>query len=419
MLNVEQRFMIKDLYRQGVSISEIARQTGHDRKTIRAVLKEPLTPTRRAYKPKIRKLDAYAAYLEQRIGAGVLNAQKLYQEIVGLGYVGKDRQVRAFVQRFRQGRRPVATMRFETEPGQQGQVDWGAFGLTNHQGRRCRLYAFVMTLGWSRAMYVEFTLSMEVTWWLRCHIHAFHYFGGVPQEILHDNLKTAVLSRSTDGVIHWHPRYLDFANYYGFRPHACQPYRAQTKGKVESGIRYVRHNFWPGLVYRDLDDLNQQCRHWLDTVANVRIHATTQVVPQARLAQEGLLSATDKPDYDTTLLSYRRSSKDCLVSYRGNYYSVPALYAQQTLMLKETEQGELLIWTPEGVEVAVHHLAEGRRQRVIRNSHYATLNIHTHIPTKSGALQLPQGDALALSWQAPQVEMRSLRQYETWVEAMA
>jgi hypothetical protein len=143
------------------------------------------------------------------------------------------------------------------------------------------------------------------------------------------------------------------------------------------------------------------------------------VVPQARLAQEGLLSATDKPDYDTTLLSYRRSSKDCLVSYRGNYYSVPALYAQQTLMLKETEQGELLIWTPEGVEVAVHHLAEGRRQRVIRNSHYATLNIHTHIPTKSGALQLPQGDALALSWQAPQVEMRSLRQYETWVEAMA
>lgn len=417
MLNVEQRFMIKDLYRQGVSISEIARQTGHDRKTIRAVLKEPLTQMRKAPQPKVRKLDAYETYLKQRIEAGVLNAQKLYQEIVVLGYTGKDRQVRAFVAPYRQGRRQVATMRFETEPGQQGQVDWGAFGMTNHQGRRCRLYAFVMTLGWSRAMYVEFTLSMDIVWWLRCHTHAFHFFGGVPQEILHDNLKTAVLSRSTEGVIHWHPRYLDFANYYGFRPHACQPYRAQTKGKVESGIRYLRHNFWPGLVYRDLDDLNQQCRHWLDTVANIRNHATTQVAPKVRLAQEALLSLTGKPDYDTSLLSYRRSSKDCLVSYKGNYYSVPALYVHQTLMLKETEQDTLLILTPEGVEVAVHQLAEGRHQRVIRNSHYATLKTHTHIPTNGGAIQLPSQEALALSWQAPQVEIRPLRQYETWVEA--
>lgn len=417
MLNVEQRFMIKDLYRQGVSISEIARQTGHDRKTVRAVLKEPLTQRRKAPQPKVRKLDAYLPHLEQRIEAGVLNAQKLYQEIVALGYTGKERQVRAFVQPFRQQRRQAATMRFETEPGQQGQVDWGAFGLTNHQGRRCRLYAFVMTLGWSRAMYVEFTLSMDIVWWLRCHLHAFHYFGGVPQEILHDNLKTAVLSRSTEGVIHWHPRYLDFAHYYGFRPHACQPYRAQTKGKVERGIRYLRHNFWPGLVYRDLDDLNQQCRHWLDTVANVRIHATTQVAPQARLAQETLVPLTGKPDYDTSLRSYRRSSKDCLVSYQGNYYSVPALYARQTLMLKETEQGSLLILTPEGVEVATHQLATGRHQRVIRESHYAQLNSRMPIPSKSGALQLPPSETLVLSWQAPQVEIRALHQYEMWVEA--
>jgi transposase len=417
MLNVEQRFMIKDLYRQGVSISEIARQTGHDRKTIRAALKEPLTQRRKAPPPKVRKLDAYETYLEQRIEAGVLNAQKLYQEIAALGYSGKERQVRAFVQPFRQGRRQVATMRFETEPGQQGQVDWGAFGMTNHQGRRCRLYAFVMTLGWSRAMYVEFTISMDIVWWLRCHLHAFHYFGGVPQEILHDNLKTAVLSRSAEGVIHWHPRYLNFAHYYGFRPRACQPYRAQTKGKVESGVRYLRHNFWPGLVYRDLDDLNQQCRHWLDTVANVRIHATTQVAPQARLAQETLLPLTGKPDYDTSLLSYRRSSKDCLVSYQGNYYSVPALYAHQTLILKETEQGSLLILTPEGVEVATHQLTAGRHQRVIRESHYAQLNSHTPIPNKGGALQLPPFDTLVLSWQAPQVEIRALRQYEMWVEA--
>ena len=88
------------------------------------------------------------------------------------------------------------------------------------------------TLGWSRAMYIEFTVSMDETWWLRCHLHAFHYFGGVPHEVLHDNLKTAVLERTADDIVHWHPRYLDFARYYGFSPRACRPYRAQTKGKV-------------------------------------------------------------------------------------------------------------------------------------------------------------------------------------------
>ena len=196
-------------------------------------------------------------------------------------------------------------------------------------------------------------------------------------------------------------------------------YLLRHRYTVCSDTAYLRHNFWPGLVYRDLDDLNQQCRHWLETVANERIHATTQVAPQTRLVQEGLLSLVGKPDYDTTLVSSRRSTKDCLVSYKGNYYSVPALYAQQTVMLKETEQNTLLILTPEGIEVAAHHLAEGCHQRVIRNSHYAHLNTHTHIPTKGGALQLPQEDTLALSWPAPQVEIRPLRQYETWVEAIS
>jgi hypothetical protein len=242
-------------------------------------------------------------------------------------------------------------------------------------------------------------------------------FGGVPKELLHDNLKTAVLARSANGPIQWHPRYLDLADYYGFRPRACQPYRAQTKGKVERGIRYLRHSFWPGLVYRDLTDLNQQCRHWLDTVANVRVHATTQAVPVERLPEEGLQPLAGKPAYDTSLISYRRSTKDCLVSYKGNYYSVPARFAQQTLMLKENELDELLIATPEGVEVARHHVAAGRHQRLVLAGHYAGLNHATQRPVKPGALQLPAADAFAFAWQAPQVEVRALQQYEVWVEA--
>ena len=212
MLNVEKRFMIRQLHRSGVSISDIARQTGHDRKTIRKAIQAPLTVTPTPRKRKARKIDPYASYLDQRIAAGVLNARKLYGEIVALGYPGKESMVRYYVQPYRLVRPAPATVRFETAPGEQAQVDWGHFGFIQHHGRRQRLYAFVMTLGWSRMFYLECTVSTDIAWWLRCHVHAFTYFGGIPREILHDNVKTAVVSRTPAGQIRWHPRYLDLAD---------------------------------------------------------------------------------------------------------------------------------------------------------------------------------------------------------------
>jgi transposase len=418
MLSVEERFMIKELHQAGVTISDIARQTGHDRKTIRAALQKPLLAVSKARRPKVRKLEPYIPYLERRMNEGVYNAQKLYQELCEQGYGGKDRQVRAFVQPYRAARRQQATVRFETEPGQQAQVDWGSFGTILHQERQCRLYAFVMTLGWSRMMYLEFTISTDLAWWLRCHLHAFHYFGGVPKEVLHDNLKTAVLGRGDAGAIQWQPRYLDFAHYYGFRPRACQPYRAQTKGKVENSIKYVRGNFWPGLQITGLADLNDQGRHWLATVANCRVHGTTQAIPRERLALEGLQALQGKADYDTSLVTYRRSTKDCLVSYAGNYYSVPAAYAQQQLLLKETETGDLLICSPDGALLAQHRLAVTHHQRIAIASHY-----HELWPTTSGkqaagvATPTPvvQSPALLVP-DAPTVEVRSLQLYAQWAE---
>ncbi len=315
MLSVEERFMIKDWYQTGLSISEIARRTGHDRKTIRHALAAPLlAPLERPRRKRLpHKLDPYIPYLEQRIAQGVLNAHKRFKELEAHGYPGGESQVRAFVHPRRPPPSPRATVRFETAPGEQAQTDWGHFGRIHHAGRQRRLYGVVMTLGWSRVCYLEFTVATDITWWLRAHLHAFHYVGGVPRQVLHDNLNTAVLDRSA-GVMHWNPHYLDVASYYGFTPHPCRPYRAQTKGKVERGIGYVRGNFWLGLTFADLIDLNTQARHWCDTVANVRIHGTTGVAPCSRLADEGLQPRTGKPDYDTSLLTARRSSRDCLVS---------------------------------------------------------------------------------------------------------
>lgn len=408
--------MIKELHDKGLSISAIAAQTGNDRKTIRKVLAGPLVPAPQPRRPKRRKIDPYIPYLQQRIADGVLNARKLCQELQAQGYPGGETQVRTFIQPYRTARQMPATVRFETAPGEQAQVDWGHFGLIEHQGRQRKLYAFVMTLGWSRTSYLEFTVATDAAWWLRCHLHAFTYFGGIPRTVLHDNLKTAVLDRDADGTIHWHARYLDFAHYYGFSPRACQPYRAQTKGKVENGIKYVRGNFWPGLRFRDLADLNHQARAWLDGTANVRCHGTTGEAPLTRLPLEQLQSFAGRPAYDTSVVSFRRATRDCCVSYAGNAYSVPAEYVRQTLKLKETESGQLLVFNAQDTLVAEHHLVAGHHQRVVIPAHYASLSPHAQPAPRAGARQIRLRTDPTGRPAAPEVETRPLSWYDALLE---
>jgi hypothetical protein len=266
-------------------------------------------------------------------------------------------------------------------------------------------------------MYLEFTVSANIVNWLRCHVHAFHYLGGVTKEILHDNLKTSVTKHAIDGKVTWNPRYLDFADYYGFTPKACRPYRAQTKGKVESGVRYVRGNFWPGLCYTDLANLNDQRLAWLNRVANVRIHGTTGVVPFDRLPDEGLVPIHTKPDYDTSLVEHRRCSRDCLISFEGNFYSVPADYATQRVIVKVSENNTLTVLNQEGEIVAWHRLAEGSNQRIVVAEHYKGVHIGTRRRSRPGAVQVSSADLTPIPWpDAPSVEVRPLGVYQDLVE---
>lgn len=414
MLALEERFMIRDLYHKGVSISEIARRTGRDRKTIRQTVQAPdILPPHKSRQPKARKIDPYVSYLEQRMAERVLNARKLYGEILAQGYPGKESQVREFVHDRRPDRPPEACVRFETAPGEQGQVDWGHFGFITHHGGTCRLYAFVMTLGWSRASYLRFTVSLESTWFIRCHLHAFAYLGGVPKRLLYDNLKSVVVWRDTEEVVHWNPRFLDFADVAGFSPQACKPYRPQTKGKVENGVKYVRGNFWPGLHFRDLEDLNNQALAWLNTTANPRVHGTTGEVPFSRLRAEGLQPVDKALTYDTSVLTSRRSSKDCVISYEGNLYSVPAAYARKTLQVKITEAGELVICSEVGQELARHRVLLGRGERSVQAEHYRGLATPAPRVEKASASQ--QTERLAdpsMFWDAPVVEVRPLAVYD-------
>ena len=163
---------------------------------------------------------------------------------------------------------------------------WGILSYTAENGRRRRMWAFVMVMGFSGAIYVELVRRADVATFIRCHLNAFEYFGGVPRRCLYDNAKVVVIERDEEGRHEWNSRMLDFARRVGFDLRLCRPYRAQTKGKVKSGVKYVRRNFWPSARFTDDADLNRQALEWCDVVANERVHGTTGEVPKRMLEME-------------------------------------------------------------------------------------------------------------------------------------
>jgi len=181
----------------------------------------------------------------------------------------------------------------ETAPGVQAQVDWGHLGYLEDDTGEQAISGFTFTLGYSRALMAEVALDQKLGTLLRLHEEAFRQLGGVAQEILYDNMKTLALGRDEHDEVQWHPQFLDFARYWGFTPRLCRPYRAQTKGKVESGVKYVRRNFLAGLQGRaphSLGDLNAALRTWVAEVANQRVHGTTHgIVKEHWEAEKGAL----------------------------------------------------------------------------------------------------------------------------------
>lgn len=251
-------FYLKELHAKGYSIRAIACITGHDRKTVRKYINAQLYPRYKHRRKKPSKLEPYKEYILSRLREGMFNCSVLLEEIRAQGYTGGKTILKDFVAQYRPLQRAQAVQRFEPRPGQQAQVDWAYFSYLDGDRKRI-IYAFVFVLSYSRFIYVEFTERMDLDTLLRCLLNAFEACGGVPEEVLFDNMKQVVLSRDENGQPEWHPRFADFAALVGFRPKACRPYRAQTKGRVERCIRFVRENFWPGRRFVDLEDLNQ-CR---------------------------------------------------------------------------------------------------------------------------------------------------------------
>lgn len=360
MLKVEEWVTIREMARQGVSLSEISRRTGRDPKTIRKVLDEAAPKVHRKMEhPRVSKLEPFREYLLERIDQGCTNGVVLLEEISRMGYSGKITILREFLTPIRKEivRKLEATERYETGPGKQAQVDWGEFGkiYDSRESRWKKLHGFLFTLGYSRASYLEYSTSMDMEHFLGCHIHAFEALG-IPETNLYDNLKTGILGRRDDGSPIFPGRFLDFALYYGFTPHFCQPRRARTKGKVERGIRYVRQNFWVRvseevrLGHLELSGLNDRAQEWMEGVANQRVHGTHGEVVSKRYAEEEAVlgKVHGRVRYDTDYHSLRSTGKDARLSYRGKLYELSRSHAMEQVEVIESLEGKVSFRSKEG-----------------------------------------------------------------------
>jgi transposase len=365
--------MILDLHRQGLSVTAIARRTGRDPKTVRKYIERglelPTYRTRQVGRPN--KLAPYLDYLRERVAAfPELTATRLTRELRERGYSGAYTAVKRFVAAIRpsDGPKPFE-VRFETAPGDQAQVDFARFVVSfeNEPGITRIVWLFALVLGHSRHIVARFGLHQDLQTLLRCHMAAFEAIGGVPIEILYDRMKTAVTGEDGDGHIIYNRSLIALAKHYGFLPRACRPYRAKTKGKVERPFSYIRKDFFLARSFLNLDDLNAQLQDWLDTVANVRLHATTQRIVSEAFAAERLdLQCLPTTPFDALLKLERRVSHDGLVSIGGNYYSVP----DRTRRVVEVHQlPDLIRILDQGRLVATHPVLEGRRQYRIDPGH--------------------------------------------------
>lgn len=404
--------MLRDLYAQGFSYSEIARQTGFDRNTISTHLKSKTPPEPKKRAKRESKLDDYKDYIINKLHEGPYTAARLYREIQEMGFTGKYTIVKDFIRKVRPHRGVPAIYRYETKPGIQAQVDWSEFGKVEIDGSIKKLYCFNIILGYSRMRYIEFTLNIDVHALIQCHLNAFQYFGGYPREILYDNMKQVVIKRaikSSDSQ--WNAKFEDFYKHFGFIPRLCRPYRAQTKGKIENTIGYVRRDFFLGGDFQSLQDMNGQAVSWLTRV-NSSVHGTTHEIPYERLKVEGLKPLKRVPEHFLIREEKRKISRDCYLSYQGNKYSVPYRFAGREASLQILD-GKFRVMVG-GEHVCDHELLPGSN-RVSRNKEHFK-GLLSEILKENNAVFNKSRSVLTFS--DVEVEKRSLSVYEAFSGGM-
>lgn len=311
----------------GAPVAEIARRLGRSRQTLynwKKTKAEEAVGGRRA-----SKLDGFMGYISSRLERYDLPATVVMREVRERGYTGKITILREAVARIKAQHVQRVVDRFETEAGRQAQVDWTSCGTIMHRGRRRRLSVLVVTMGYSRMIWARFVVSERRPVLMELLEAAFRALGGVPRELVFDNMKQVVeIVRREDAPAVIQAGFAAFALHWGFEVVVCPPYWPRAKGKVERAIEYLQRSFLEGRSFVDLEDLNRQLEEWLAEVANVRVHGTTKARPVDRQAEDqaGMLPVEAGRAFPMKEVETRRADHDGRISFRGVRYSAdPAI----------------------------------------------------------------------------------------------
>ena len=354
---------IHELSAQGKSIHAIARELGIARNTVRRYLRGKPEAVPRPKRGSV--LDPYKPQIHRWMQEDHLyNCEVMLERLREQGYKGKGTILRDYVRPLRPrnvGHQPV--MRYETKPGEQMQYDWGEVHY-EHKGQDRKLYGFTAVLGYSRMRFITFVKRCDTPTMIRCMMEAFEYFEGLPKAALTDRMKSVFLQME-DEVPKWNPLFADFMASLGIAPRVCKPYKPQTKGKVERSVGVIKKGFWPGVRFRDIDDLNEQARAWCDRL-NQKVHRTTRRVPMDVWVEEYLSPLPKDYSWERFGAEERRVSWDGFISYDGVLYGLPAhppvagamvLVRERHRTLRVYHQGQLiatLTKQPRSQEIVYH-----------------------------------------------------------------
>lgn len=373
MIDAAQRAQIRRLfYAEHWRIGTISAELGVHHDAVRnAIESERFIRPGTQVRPTM--LDAYKGLVGKILDDYPrLRATRVFEMIRSRGYPGSVVQLRRYISGIRP-QRAEAFLRLETLPGEQAQVDWGNFGKIQIGSAKRSLSCFVMVLSWSRAIYARFALDQTLETFMRGHVLAFAALGGVPREILYDNLKSVVLDRAGDHI-RFHPRILDLAGYYHFAPKPCAPYRGNEKGKVERQIQYLRHSFFAARRYSSVEDLNAQLARWISEIAHVRRapgHADGRAVGALLVDEQPRLLAMPEHPMPCGRISGVASGKTPYVRFDLNDYSIPHTLVKKPLTLVAEEQTVRLL---DGDTVVARHARSYDRGKVIEEpAHIAEL----------------------------------------------
>lgn len=371
MLTLEELLDIHTFKRLGYSHRKIARELGIHRNTVKKYLENPASMLQHIKYHRPSKLEPFYGNIKAWLESDpYYTATWIYDHLVPLGFAGSYEIVKRKVREFKEEYQRLAYIRFETEPGYQAQVDFGEFQLDNADGTIDKYYLFSMILGYSRKMYAELIRTCDLTTFLDCHIRAFDYFGGVPQEVLYDRMKNVYIGWIA-GKQTFNSSMVSFALHYGFTPKVAPAYAAWVKGKVERPYSFIREGFWRGYGFVNLGSTNRDLLAWLKQ-KDERVHGTTHEVVSRRFNREQpYLQSLPIRAFDTSYRIYRKVYKDCTVRFEGNSFVVPHSLVGKQVILRVKDK-IMRIFDDDHL-IVVYHIPDGKGELVQESRFYKEL----------------------------------------------